>query len=218
MKDYYKILELPPTATIREVKKNFRRLALRYHPDTNQGNRYAEAWYREIQEAYETLTDTALRETYLQERWLLKSQGRPFSQTAPLTPPFILKQANELLEQVKNMDHFRMSHQLLQQQILMVIDDEKIDMLLSYNESGINRNIVEIIIASMFPLEYPLLKPAIDQLHKLAASDENVMQQLKQYHLKRKQQYLWERYQALIILVATLLLCATIYFLSGKNK
>lgn len=216
MKDYYKILELLPNATIIEVKKNFRRLALRYHPDTNHGNGYAEAWYREIQEAYETLTDTDLREAYLQQRWLLKSQGRAFTETIALTPPIILKQANELLEQVKNMDHFRMSHHLLQQQILLVLDDEKIDVLLSYNETDINREVGEIIIAGMFPLEYSLMKPVIKQLCKLGIGDIALLQQIKSYDKKRKQEFVWERYQGLIIFVITILLCAIIYFAAKK--
>ncbi|CAN5791755.1 hypothetical protein BH10BAC3_BH10BAC3_39040 [soil metagenome] len=205
-----------PNATIIEVKKNFRRLALRYHPDTNHGNGYAEAWYREIQEAYETLTDTDLREAYLQQRWLLKSQGRAFTETIALTPPIILKQANELLEQVKNMDHFRMSHHLLQQQILLVLDDEKIDVLLSYNETDINREVGEIIIAGMFPLEYSLMKPVIKQLCKLGIGDIALLQQIKSYDKKRKQEFVWERYQGLIIFVITILLCAIIYFAAKK--
>ena len=214
VKDYFKILELSPQATLSDVKKSFRRLALRYHPDTNHGNGYAEAWYREIQEAYETLTNTELRQVYLQERWLLKSQGRPFSETMPLTPVFILKQANDLLEQVKSMDHFRMSHSSLQQQILTILEDKKIDSLLSYNETTVNRQIAEIVFACMFPLDYALQNPVLQQLHKLASTDTCMLQQIKRYSDKRKQQYLWERYQGLIIFAITILLCATIYFLS----
>jgi molecular chaperone DnaJ len=217
VKDYYKILELSPSATITEVKKNFRKLALRYHPDTNQGNRYAEAWYREIQEAYETLIDSDLREAYLQERWLVKSQGRSFVTTMALTPLFILKQAQELLEQVKNMDHFRISQQALQQQVLLVLEYEKVDILLSYNEADINREIGTLILSSIFPIEYPLIKPIIQQLNKLAAKDPGLQQLVKAYDKKSKRNYQWEKYQALLIFLVTIFLCGTIYFLSRKS-
>jgi molecular chaperone DnaJ len=217
VKDYYKILELSPSATITEVKKNFRKLALRYHPDTNQGNRYAEAWYREIQEAYETLINSNLREAYLQERWLVKSQGRSFVTTMALTPLFILKQAQELLEQVKNMDHFRMSQQALQQQVLLVLEDEKVDILLSYNEADINREIGTLILSSIFPIEHPLIKPIIQQLNKLAAKDPGLQQLVKAYDKKSKRNYQWEKYQALLIFLVTIFLCGTIYFLSRKS-
>ena len=47
-KDYYRILELPPGASIADIKKSFRRLALRYHPDKNFGNKTYEAKFKEI--------------------------------------------------------------------------------------------------------------------------------------------------------------------------
>jgi curved DNA-binding protein CbpA len=213
VKDYYKILELPPQATVKEVKKNFRRLALRYHPDTNPGNRHAEAWYHEIQEAYETLIDDDLRETYHQQRWLLKSQGRKFAESLPVTPSFILQQCNELREQVRNMDHFRMSHASLQQQLLFVVRDENIEALLAYNETATNRSVSQSIISAMDPLEYPLLHPVIKQLYRLSKIDKQIHDLLESYERRRKQEYLWEKYQSLIILAITVLLCVGIYFL-----
>lgn len=214
VKDYYKILELSPQASISEVKKSFRRLALRYHPDTNQGNRYAEAWYREIQEAYETLTDTQLREAYHQQRWLLKSQGRSFSETVPLTPPFILKQATELLEQVKNTDHFRMDHHALQQQVLLAVNDERINVLNAYRDDAVTKNVVQLVIASLFALEFPLIGPVIKQLQKLNTGGHSITHLTDNYYAKRKRRYVWERYQGFFILVLTLLLCLVIYMAS----
>ena len=56
LKDYYTILELEPSATLPEIKKAYRRLALQYHPDINPNDSYAAAQFVEIKEAYETLT------------------------------------------------------------------------------------------------------------------------------------------------------------------
>jgi curved DNA-binding protein CbpA len=214
LKDYYKILELPPNATVSDVKKNFRRLALRYHPDTNQGNRYAEAWYREIQEAYETLSDTDSRDEYLQQRWLLKSQGRPFDNTVALTPPFILKQAQELLEQVKNIDHFRMDHNQLQQQILMAADDEHLYALNSYKDEMITTHFIYTIQDCLFPLEFRLLKPIIHQIHKLQPADNTPIKNFGKYYARRKKEFIWERYSVFIILAVTIGLCLIIYIAS----
>jgi preprotein translocase subunit Sec63 len=214
VKDYYKILELQPNATPGEVKKNFRRLALRYHPDTNQGNRYAEAWYREIQEAYETLSDVSLREAYHQQRWLIKSEGRSFCETVPLTPAFILKQANELLEQVKQIDHFRMDHAGLQQKILMVVDDERIDVLNTYMEEAVNLQVAHTILDCLYPLEFPYLKPVIKQLHKITDRHHMILPVADRYFEKRRTQWLWEKYQGLIIFFITILLCLVIYVAS----
>lgn len=63
-KDYYAILGVSKTASPEEVKKKFRKLALKYHPDRNPGNQEAEARFKEISEAYEVLSDTEKRAKY----------------------------------------------------------------------------------------------------------------------------------------------------------
>jgi len=63
-KDYYKILGVSKTATIDEIKKAFRQLALKYHPDTNPNNKAAEDKFKEINEAYEVLGDAEKRKKY----------------------------------------------------------------------------------------------------------------------------------------------------------
>lgn len=61
MKDYFKILEIDQTADDAAVKSAFRKLAIQYHPDKNQGNAEAEAKFKEINEAYEHLKDADKR-------------------------------------------------------------------------------------------------------------------------------------------------------------
>jgi curved DNA-binding protein len=79
-KDYYKILGVERNATEAEIKSAFRKLALQYHPDRNQGNLQAEEKFKEINEAYEVLSDTDKRAHYDQlgdsySRW--RQQGAP---------------------------------------------------------------------------------------------------------------------------------------------
>ena len=54
-KDYYKILGVKKDATQDEIKKAFRKLSVKWHPDKNQGNKEAEGKFKEIVEAYEIL-------------------------------------------------------------------------------------------------------------------------------------------------------------------
>lgn len=63
-KDYYAILGVSKTATPEEIKKNFRKLALKYHPDRNPGDKAAEDRFKEISEAYEVLSDPSKRQKY----------------------------------------------------------------------------------------------------------------------------------------------------------
>jgi len=63
-KDYYAILEVPHSATPADIKKAFRRLARKYHPDVNKGDAAAERRFKEINEANEVLGDTEKRRAY----------------------------------------------------------------------------------------------------------------------------------------------------------
>ena len=62
--DYYKILELPKTANEGEIKKAYRKLARKYHPDLNPNNKEAENKFKEINEANEVLSDPEKRKKY----------------------------------------------------------------------------------------------------------------------------------------------------------
>jgi DnaJ-class molecular chaperone len=63
-KDYYKILGVPRTATDKEIKAAYRKLARKHHPDVNKNDPKAEARFKEINEANEVLSDPAKRQRY----------------------------------------------------------------------------------------------------------------------------------------------------------
>lgn len=62
--DYYKSLGVEKTATADDIKKAFRKLAVKYHPDRNQGDSAAEEKFKEINEAYAVLSDPEKRKQY----------------------------------------------------------------------------------------------------------------------------------------------------------
>ncbi|NWO18652.1 DnaJ domain-containing protein [Leptotrichia sp. oral taxon 223] len=62
--DYYKILEVSENADISEIKKKYRKLAMKYHPDKNAGDEKAAKKFREITEAYEVLGNGKKRKEY----------------------------------------------------------------------------------------------------------------------------------------------------------
>lgn len=64
MKDYYYILGLKPSATTEDIKKAYRKLSLKFHPDKNDGDEFFTERFKEIQEAYSVLTDSSKRQNY----------------------------------------------------------------------------------------------------------------------------------------------------------
>jgi len=64
MKDFYQILGVPRNASDDDIKKAYRRLAKKYHPDVNKGNKEAEEKFKDISEAYNVLSDKKQRQQY----------------------------------------------------------------------------------------------------------------------------------------------------------
>jgi molecular chaperone DnaJ len=80
-KDYYKTLGVPKTATAAEIKKSYRELARKYHPDANKGSTDAEERFKAITEAYNVLSDEKQRKEYDEARSVFggfrTAPGRP---------------------------------------------------------------------------------------------------------------------------------------------
>lgn len=78
-KDYYKLLEVSRNATDEDIRKSYKKLARKYHPDLNPDNKEAEARFKDINEAYEVLKDPEKRKLYdqLGPNW---QQGAQFNQ------------------------------------------------------------------------------------------------------------------------------------------
>ena len=63
-KDYYEVLGVIKSASSDDIKKAYRKLALKHHPDKNKGNKASEAKFKEASEAYHVLSDKERRRNY----------------------------------------------------------------------------------------------------------------------------------------------------------
>ena len=113
--DYYATLEVTPQASDEEIKRAYRKLALQYHPDRNQGNKTAEDKIREINAAYEVLGDPETRKSY--ERLRFGGHGRKsdFAEepTETVNPGVILEAMEKKLWEEGRVEIFRKLMQAL---------------------------------------------------------------------------------------------------------
>ncbi len=73
--DYYELLGVPRSAAVKDIRAAYRKLARKYHPDLNPGDKSAEEKFKQIQEAYEVLSDTKKRQVYDQFGFNTPGQG-----------------------------------------------------------------------------------------------------------------------------------------------
>ena len=212
LKDYYQILQIQPHSTLAEIKQAFRRLALIYHPDKNPNDKYAEAQFNEIKEAYEVLTNPVKKENYLQQRWYNQSIGK--RRTAKtITPVSILKLILELEQYVSRLDVHRMNREGLSGYIDELLSTGTIENLKQFNEPEINKQIITSTLSAMQPLSMRFLGKLPERLGTLA-DDETSMLQIKNFLKNRKRAFLWEQYKVALIILFTIFICMIIYFTS----
>src|SRR6202050_520719 len=75
--DYYELLGVARKASVKDLRQAYRKLARKYHPDLNPGDKSAEEKFKQIQEAYEVLSDTKKRQMYDQFGFNAPGPGAP---------------------------------------------------------------------------------------------------------------------------------------------
>jgi len=210
LKDYYTILEVPPSASLDEVKKAYRRLALLYHPDTNNNDVYASAQFAEIKEAYETLSNTTLKDQYLQQRWYARSLGKKATQGV-ITPEYVLKQLLELDKYVRLLDVHRMDQEGLHHYLEDFLSEETIEKVNSFKQPEINKEIVLLALNATHPLSFNLIPKITQRLKKFQVNDEKLHDKIDRFVQSRKTSDYWEKRKVWLILIFVAIICSIIF-------
>ena len=209
LKDYYSILELPPSASREEIKKSYRRLALLYHPDKSSNDPYAAARFAAVKEAYETLTDPAKKQAYLHQRWYQRSQGiRSFG--GIITPDLLLKKILTLDQYISRMDAHRRNTKIIADELDALITDDIIHHLKQFDETEITQQIVIRLHKISLHLDKPDRSAFAVRLRKLSA-DAATHDYIVQEEKKLQQAERWEQNKIWLILLTVSAICAIIY-------
>jgi molecular chaperone DnaJ len=210
LKDYYQLLGLEPSATVQEIKKAYRQLALKYHPDKNAEDKYAATQFYEIKEAYEVLTNPSKKDKYLQQRWYEQSIGKRTKQQL-ITPETILKQALELERYVAHLDVFRMDKIGLRDYTLGLLSNDTVGKLIEFNETDINGSIIDSILRSLKPLPVIYIKQITERLYKLAGTNNEQAMRIKKFEDSSNKKHQSEKYSVIAVVVITILICLFIW-------
>ncbi|MGN6416218.1 MAG: J domain-containing protein [Pseudobacter sp.] len=206
VKDYYKILEVTPVATLQEIKKSYRRLAVKYHPDKNDGDHLAAARFVEVQEAYDILSDAEKREEYNYNRWYTRKVGAAYTQR-PLTPQELLAASQQLTDSVGRMNEFQVDYRSLSFHIIQLLDETNINILHQFNLTDTNRRIIKNLLQAAAPLPLKDHSPVHEKLMQLAGEDQEMKLLLQQALRTKEQRDRWDRYKWLVVLLIIALVC-----------
>ena len=206
-KDYYIVLGVKPDASAEEIKRSYRKLALKYHPDKNPGDVLSEATFREIAEAYDILSDEKKRADYHYKRHY--TYNYKFKEAERITPAKILRDAKKLQQLVERADPYRLNQDALLFQIEDVLNENNLKVL---TEESANDEIVKVLMTVCKPLQFAGFLKVYDRLIQLANEETKALLN-KMYKIKQQEQS-WSKYKIVIAVLLALLMCVAIYFIS----
>lgn len=216
IKDYYSVLEVSPVAGLADIKKSYRKLAFKYHPDTNPDNNFAVAMFREVQEAYAILSDTSKRSKYDEERWISGMSTRAKDQLV-ITPQWIHNECRKLQVHMMAVDTYRMDHRALYAYTMLILSDKHMAILQQDSDAVTKNNIVHLLVAACRNIRHPYMELLAGRLRLLTPDDDLLLQKIELQVKDSRLAASRVKHMPYIILAVTLLLCLLMYFWVAKR-
>ncbi|HEX5023960.1 MAG TPA: DnaJ domain-containing protein [Agriterribacter sp.] len=215
-KNHYRTLGIAPNASLEAIKKEFRKLAMQYHPDMNAGNEFAASHFRELQEAYEILSHPTRRAKY-QYEWKLHFPDSHIHLTWTQTSETILNDTIHLNKQLAAMDMFRMNKELIYRRIQQILSESNMNLLQHHNHEAINEKLVQQLLAasSILPFKYfDSIKP---QLKTLSGTNEELLKEIERFAKTSRYKNYWEKYYPVLVFLIAIIISWLIYRLSHSR-
>ena len=214
LKDYYKTLEVPSTATIQDIKKAYRALAHKYHPDKAQDSPFANNHFREIQEAYSILSDEAKRKSYDEERYFagLSLQKEP----ERITSEWVLRQAKKLSHHMAQVDSYRMNHQALYDYTMLLLSDEHLAVLQEEHYDEINKRIIEELLYAIKNIGNPFFINITQRLYQVARENDELCNMIFEAEKKHRKTSAEQKYLPFFVILIAIILCIIMYLYSKR--
>jgi molecular chaperone DnaJ len=212
LKDYYRVLGVRPTASPEEIKRSYRRLVIKYHPDKNPDDILAETAFKEIAEAYDILSDKKKREDYHYKHF----NAWNYKLTEPeTTPESILNDLLQLKKLVEKANLFRLNQDALLFQLQQILSDDNLLLLQNESHTSINRQILESLLSICRPLNYDLIEEIEDKLMVVSDSDTYLENKMNYFLNQQRRKDKWSRYKTVVAIVAAILLCLVIFLVGN---
>jgi hypothetical protein len=203
--DYYSQLGVAANASPEEVRKAYRALALRFHPDKAPQNPFAEAQFLRLKEAYEVLKDPLRRRRYDQERWL---RGMPETiNRKVITAQSIVTDARRLEAYVVQIGAATVNAGALQALCLFLLSEAHLALFWEAADPALNKELIHPILAVSAYLPAAHLSPVMSQLEKLRPLSPEMQTELATWLKMRQREARRQRLGPLWVLLLTLLLC-----------
>ena len=210
LKNYYVILGVPQSANREQIRNAYRALVKKYHPDKAPDNPFADAHFKEIQEAYEVLSDQARRAKYDEERWLRGLSNRS-KNAVQITPEWLLGEAQRLRKHMNTVDTYHMNHAALRDYVVALLKDEHLSVLQGNGDTS--NAIADEIFNSTRLLHHRYTPDVKTVLMKLAHDNQSLQNRIFQWEAQRRREYNYERYRPFIVLLFAILIALLIWWL-----
>lgn len=205
-KDYYRILQVQPSASLTDIKRAYRILVLAFHPDKNNSQQAA-AQFIEIQEAYTVLSDVSKRRKYDAARFARQRITRPIA----TTPQEVRAMSTELLQHIRNGNPDRINIDWLVQNIEAVLSVYHIQLLENNDDRIELKQLIANCLFCLQYVDYSNCMHLLNRLQNIKGLDEESSFLIQSFRKHYVNNYYWNRYKMLVVLLITLAFCLLLY-------